>query len=788
MPRRFAFVGAAAAMMLLGCGVSPHRLFTAAPQLRSPFTLSPTHPPAHKTSHHYPPLPPPQYTAASFKAESLTLRTTQIPLADVGRPLGTWPAFGALAAAFAYSLRRLLHRLRPPLPPGIGLPPSAPNVHSIWPSVEANGYGDTLCVIDEHHRPPLKLTYSQMRRLVQDVAAGLQSLGVKRGTPVALFAENSARWLAVDQAVLTCGGFTAVRGAGAPLDELLFIAQDSEASVLVCETAPLLEQLLKRMADAGCSPPVACVVLFGDDPAVLSQLEDQLAALNTAPTRPRVLSFAGLQALGESEAFQEVEVLPSDLATLVYTSGTTGRPKGAMLTHANLLTEMQHVNMHDEGCPDWGNPRPGDVSVSLLPIWHIYERATEYWLLAKGTTLVYSSKKRFKQDLATHRPHFLFVVPRVLDLLYTGVQQKLSEKPPFLKRVVAFLIAASREFLKAKRVLLGLDLFTNIRYPDGPGLVRRVVAALTMAVTFPLVALADALVWKKVRDAVGGRLKVATAGGASFPMHLEDFYEMAGVPVLVGYGLTETSPVIASRRLDHNIRGTTGPSMACTLQVVDEHTGQVLPPLTPGVVRVKGPQVMAGYYRSPGATAKAFDSRGFFDTGDTGYLLKSGELVVSGRVKDVIVLSNGENVEPAPIEDAIMSSPLVDQVLLVGQGQRGLGALVVPNLKALAARGLVTDGDQAIADRALESSDEAGLAALAHQMDGRPALWQALHRDINAHVKQRKGYRPEEQIIDFRLVLAPFSIENRQLTQTLKVRRNVVEERYDGLVGALFRR
>eukprot|EP00667_Euglena_gracilis_P001825 EG_transcript_1826 len=691
-------------------------------------------------------------------------------------------------AAFAVIVQLIKSRMRPSVPPILYLPPSAPNVHSIWESAEAAGYGNTLCAIDEHHgKPAVEVTYSQMRKQITQFAGALQSLGVEKGTRVGLFAENSHHWLVTDQALMTCGGISAVRGAAAPIDELLFILEDSGSTLLVVENEDLLRQLTAALPPSAIASLKSIVVLFSKDSAALKNLEAQLQEKAEGAAKPRVYTFDDVMALGATTPYKPVQVLPDDVATLVYTSGTTGKPKGAMLSHGNLLNQANHVTFHNPGKPNTLDPRPGDVWVTILPCWHVYERATEYWMLSHGVTLVYTNKLRFKSDVAKHRPHFLIAVPRIYELIYTGVQQKMKDKSPFLQKVVAFLTAMCKHFIRARRILTNTDLFMNIRYPDGVGLIRRFIALLTMVLTYPLVCVADVLVFKKIREATGGRVKAAACGGASLPMHLEDFYEMAGIPIIVGYGLTETSPVIASRRVERNIVGSTGIGMACTLRIVDEQTGKPLPPLSPGVVQVKGSQVFSGYYGNPEATAKAFTSDGFFDTGDSGYMLKTGELVLSGRVKDIIVLTNGENIEPSPIEDAILSSPLIEQVMLVGHGQRGLGALVVPNMPELAAQGVISAEDLAQSDVLLAANNTKALAELADKLVARPNLWKTLHKDMNLHVKSRKGYRADEQVIHFKLVLVPFSVENRQLTQTLKVKRNVVEQDYDQLVGAMFK-
>ncbi|XGB41620.1 MAG: AMP-binding protein [Nodosilinea sp. LVE1205-7] len=272
------------------------------------------------------------------------------------------------------------------------------------------------------------------------------------------------------------------------------------------------------------------------------------------------------------------------------------------------------------------------------------------------------------------------------------------------------------------------------------------------------------------------------SGGGSLARHLDIFFEIIGVPLLVGYGLTETAPVLSARRAWRNLRGAAGPPIPGTeLKIVDPESRQNLPQGTQGLVLARGPQVMAGYYRNPEATARAIDSQGWFDTGDLGWISSDGNVVLTGRAKDTIVLTNGENIEPQPIEDACLRSPYISQIMLVGQDQRSLGALIVPDLEAL----------QQWAAHQSRWLDLAGVepptAADWLPLSLADAAIEKLIRDeLTRQVKDRPGYRPDDRIGPFRLVLEPFSIDNGLLTQTLKVRRAVVMERYRDMIEAMF--
>ena len=299
----------------------------------------------------------------------------------------------------------------------------------------------------------------------------------------------------------------------------------------------------------------------------------------------------------------------------------------------------------------------------------------------------------------------------------------------------------------------------------------------------------------------GGQFEVSVSGGGSLAMHIENFYEIVGVCLLVGYGLTETSPVLTVRRFERNLRRSAGQPLAQTeLKIVDPETHKDLPLGEKGLVLCRGPQVMQGYYKNPDATAKAIDAEGWFDTGDIGLLTPKSDLILTGRAKDTIVLSNGENIEPQPIEDACLRSPFIDQIMLVGQDQRSLGALIVPNRETLE-QWIVSqqNGESKFPQAALsdslqqwlETQDPEGVKVT--NSDGQQTVIMAgkvvqdLYRqELLREVQNRSGVRSDDRIGIFKFVLEPFSVENGLLTQTLKVKRPVVVERYRDMIDKMF--
>ncbi|MGL5035583.1 MAG: AMP-binding protein, partial [Microcystaceae cyanobacterium] len=297
----------------------------------------------------------------------------------------------------------------------------------------------------------------------------------------------------------------------------------------------------------------------------------------------------------------------------------------------------------------------------------------------------------------------------------------------------------------------------------------------------PFHQLGDRLVYAKIREGTGGNLKTLVSGGGSLAKHLDDFYEIVNIPVLVGYGLTETAPVTNARTPERNLRYSSGQPIPKTeIRIVDPETRQPLPPEQTGLVLIRGPQVMLGYYNKPEATAKAIDPDGWFDSGDLGWVTAANDLVLTGRAKDTIVLSNGENIEPQPLEDACLRSDYIDQIMLVGQDQKALGALIVPNLDALTK--WVENQQLSLTFPPTSTPVE----ALAQTDLYNKAVLDLFRQELNREVKNRPGYRVDDQIKVINLILEPFSQDNGMMTQTLKIKRPVVTEHYRGIIDGMF--
>jgi long-chain acyl-CoA synthetase len=612
----------------------------------------------------------------------------------------------------------------------------------MW-SIVAAKCGSVVALNSPHSKPQVSLTYQEVAAQIQLFATGLQTLGVEPYTAVALFADNSPRWLIADQGIMLMGAFNAVRSSQAETQELVSILDNSNAKILVVEDL----KTLKKLSDKLVGLSINLIILLSDEN---SDLEIPIKLINFTQTID----------LGRTTDFKPIDIKKTDLATLIYTSGTSGNPKGVMLTHGNLLHQ---INTCGTVIPAYS----GLEVLSILPSWHSYERSCEYYLLSQGCTQIYTNIRYFKQDLKDYQPKCLVVVPRLLESLYEGIQKQFREQSANQQKLVNTCFDLSKKYIEAQRIVQDLSLECL-----EPSLSQKLQARAQMSILAPLHAIADKLVYTKIRAATGGKIQNMISGGGSLAKHLDLFFEIIGINILVGYGLTETAPITNVRRPWQNLRLSSGKPLPGTeIKIVDVETRQPVSIGQKGLVLIRGPQVMQGYYRDPEATAKAIDPNGWFNSGDLGMLTPNNDLTITGRAKDTIVLSNGENIEPTPIEDACLRSQYISQIVLVGQDQKSLGALIVPNSEAL---------------QAWLNSQNLSLD-LSISIDNSQIL--DLFRDeLSREVKNRPGYRADDKIAVIKLISEPFSIENGLLTQTMKIRRPVVMERYHGMIDEMFAR
>jgi long-chain acyl-CoA synthetase len=597
-------------------------------------------------------------------------------------------------------------------------------------------------------RPALQDRAGQvtMRALLDEAAAlagGLEAMGVKRGEPVGFYADNSRRWIAADLAIQSAGAVSVPRGTDTPAEEMMDLFRHAEVRVVLAHGVRAAAALEAQRSRHPGLREVVCL-----DP-------------EGAPGRTSV----DLQREGAGRAsFAEraARVGADDLATIIYTSGTTGRPKGVMLSQANFDHQLRVL-------PEALEIGDDEVFLSLLPPWHIFERIVEYVALTNGCRLVYTDQRRFRDDLAAVEPTFVPSVPRIWEMVHQRVLKTLEDGGALRRGVFRAGLAVARArtwgWDRARGHVIAWDEVGGLGMPvEG---VKRFGALLVAALAWLPDRLAHAVVFRRLRKLVGGRLKGAISGGGLMPAHVDRFFRAIELPVLIGYGLTETSPVLTLRRQHRNVIGSIGTAVReVEIQIRDVETGAPLPAGRTGVVVTRGPQVMRGYFKDPELTARAIDAQGWFDTGDLGALTPQGDLCFRGRLKETIVLSGGENVEPGRVEEALLPSSLIEQVVVVGQDRKNLAALVLPRADDLA-KALGWPAPLAPAEAAR-----------------RPEVLRALQAEV---VRRTSSLMPFEQVSRVALLPEPLDVAGGCLTATLKLRRHVIVERYKALIEDAYR-
>jgi long-chain acyl-CoA synthetase len=586
------------------------------------------------------------------------------------------------------------------------------------------------------------------------IAGGLLALGVKRGDHVGIISDNRKEWLATDYAVLAIGAADVPRGSDSMAPEVRYILNHAECALTFAENEAQTEKILSVKDGL---PALHTIVVY--DEAFDKPGKKAGVAIRTL----REVEEKGVAYEKAHPGFFDAEIdraASQDLATLIYTSGTTGEPKGVMLTHANFLHQvtapLTPLDIHD-----------GDVFFSILPVWHSFERATEYVAVLAGGSLAYSKPvtQAIIEDMGKIEPMIFPSVPRVWEGIKRAVMRKMADEGGIKYALFRFFLAVGAAYSKLKTMARGLK----------PQFKRRVVlfdflvAIIPLILLTPFNALGQVLVFSKIKHRLGGRFRFGVSGAGALPPHVDDFFAAAGILLLEGYGLTEAAPIVSARESRRPVPNTIGPPLpGVEIKILDKD-GKELAPGEKGVLYVRGPNVMKGYYKRPEATAAALSADGWLNTGDLAVRTYRNELAIRGRAKETIVLLGGENVEPTPIEDTICESEYVQQAMVVGQDQNHLAALVVPNFERLEKYAK----EKGIAYRGLE------------ELIRVDEVKRLIMGDINSLVGPKRGFRLFERVNGVHLLPKVFE-QGVEMTNSLKLKRDVISEKYKKEIAALF--
>lgn len=517
---------------------------------------------------------------------------------------------------------------------------------------------------DGHFEPT---TYKEAYENILNFAGGLLELGVQRGEHIGLISDNRKEWQQADLGLLTLGAVDVPRGCDATIGDLEYILSFAETKFVIAENSKQIQKILGLKEKL---PLLKTLISF----------EEPSEADFTASSEKSVELYSFNKLLENGKKFNSenpnrvTEEMDKgkwdDLATIIFTSGTTGMPKGVMLTHGNFISQLEDI---DERIYLY----PGDRGLMVLPVWHAFERSVEYVVFSQAATLCYSRPvgQILLSDLQTLNPQILPAVPRVFEAVYDGIFRKMRKTGGIVNILFKFFTNVALFHSKLDRVLFA----KTSRFKMDLRLLQWPAFVIPWLLCYPIKLLGGALVFKKIRAMMGNNFRAGVSGGGALPPAVDKFFWAIGVKLVEGYGLTETSPIVSVRPVRKPIFGNVGaPIRGLAARIVDPMTGKDLGKCKKGVLELKGPTVMQGYYKQPELTAKVINENGWFNTGDIAILTVNNEICLRGRIKDTIVQTGGENVEPLPIEIKMQESRYIKTAVVLGQDQRYLAALIVP--------------------------------------------------------------------------------------------------------------
>jgi long-chain acyl-CoA synthetase len=562
------------------------------------------------------------------------------------------------------------------------------------------------------------ISSTDMIERARSLALGLYGLGVRPTDRVALLSENCPEWTLTDAACLYLGAIDVPIYPTLAPQHVAYILRDSGARVLFIQNREKFERVKEAIRTC---PALEQVVFF-----------DEAGAREAGALAFSELLAHGRELHGAQPGLSDElagGAKPDDLATIIYTSGTTGEPKGVMLTHRNLVTNLIDSSGHLAFSES-------DIVLSVLPFSHVFERLAMYMYIYHGMSIFYAeSMEKIGDNLREVRPTIMLCVPRLFEKIYARIKQKAAEGGKLKAGMLQWAVAVGKAYAQ--------HTLNHQRVP-------------------PLLAfkhkLASRIVFSKWREAVGGRVRLFVSGGAALPDEIGYIFMGAGLPIVQGYGLTETSPVICAGTLEENRIGTVGrPIRNVEVRIAED-----------GEIETRGPNIMRGYYNKPEATEAVFTSDGWFKTGDIGTLDPDGFLRITDRKKELFKTSGGKYIAPQPIEQRIKQSRFVNQVVLIGDGRKFPSALIVPDWEQLRSYAQV---------KGLDLKTPAEFCQ-------HPRIRDLFQRQVDALTSDLAQY---ERVKRIALIEHELSIEGGEMTPTLKVKRRVVNEKYRDVIDRLYR-
>lgn len=587
-------------------------------------------------------------------------------------------------------------------------------------------------------KPYEPILWDQVTDDVYSIATYLMERGIQKGDRVGILSENRYEWAAVDLAIQLVGGINVSLYTTLPTHQCEYILKDSGTKIFFVSTGLQLKKAVEVFENCD---ELEQVVAF-DEPTLKHLMDNDFVQMYDD-----MLIEGGKHIEKHKDAIKQrsKEVEPSDVATLIYTSGTTGQPKGAMLTHNNIVSNVKAATQHIY----WDDT---DRLLSFLPLCHSFERTAGYYaMISSGVEIYYAeSVDTVSRNMPEVKPTIMISVPRLFEKMYNLIVKSVEEGSDTKKKIFDWAVETGHKYAEGKRGLVAVQK-----------------------------KIADKLVFNKLKERTGGHVRLFVSGGAALPPEIDTFFQCAGMNILQGYGLTETSPVMAANQPGKEKVGAVGTIIpGVTVGIQSLENGEILATISgedyptdlsseEGEILCKGPNVMKGYWNNEKATKEMIDDDDWLHTGDVGKF-EDGFLKITDRIKHMIVNAGGKNIYPGPIEDLFKTSKWIDQIVVVGEAQNYMAAIIVPDFEVV--------GKWA-KEQGLSFKGNEELIELEEVKDIYKKELRAFSKELASHEKVR----------DFRLVANEFTVETGEITPTLKVKRRVIADKYGHLIEDIFK-